>query len=898
VSARPLSPPRLAEALLSRLLPPGKLGSAILGDLHESYLARRESGPGSKASVWYWSQLLLLGTRFFVLRLTRKGLYRTLARTHRDTSAQRRRGTIMNDVWMDCRFAVRAFFGHPGLFLPAALVLAVGIGSVTLIFSVLNTSVLQPLPYDEPDELVWLWGASERGETNSISYDDLVDYREGTSAFESIAGFMVFSDTRVLTGREETEQVVAGRVTANFFSTLGVRPEVGRAFVPQEEETGVETVTVLSHGLWMRKFAGDPKVVGSILSLDGQPVEIVGVMPDWFDYPAGSELWVPIQRSAFYAQGRGNNNFYCVGRLRSGVSIQRAQAQTDAVAAQIAAAFPDVKAGWGIRLVTLHERLFGPAREVLLVLMGIVSLVPIVACANIASILLARASGRTTEMASRMALGASRVRLARQLLTENLLLALVGGIVGLGLVWAGGTALSSFAPGALPRIETIRIDGMVFGFTLLTALLMVPLFGVLPVLRATDVNISQELKVGGDRGMSGGRSSFRSALVVAQVALSLMLLAASGLLFRSYRNLHSQDLGFRTHDLYFAGVDLPGYRYDTYAEARADWEEIFRRLEQLPGMETLGAVSRPPLTSLGPTNDVWAAERPPADAGSRDDATRRFVTEGYFDVMGIPLVSGRRFEAGDVESEEEDPPVIINEALARHYFPGEDPLGRTLVLDYDVNRNLEIIGVVADVKEGDPGSAAAPAFYLPNRWRPRLSMTVFFRTAGRAPDLTAAFREAVSAVDPGIPAPTIRTMDGRLGERLFQPRFRTTLVALFSMVTLVLSAAGLYGVLAFFARSRRREMGIRLALGAKRTRTASLVFRRGMRLVAVGVVIGLAGAVAGARLIQGWLFGVGAMDPLTLGGVTFFLLAVGFSSCLIPSLRAMTVNPVEVLKEE
>lgn len=871
-----------------------------MGDLHELYSARISRGDQPlRASLWYWTQVLRLGFPFLCRRTVRRRFYRRMAQnTAKDATDTALRGALMADLWWDLRYASRSFLRNPGLAAAIVMILGIGVGSVTLMFSVLNTAVLHPLPYEEPDRLVWLWGTSEDVPRNGISYEDLLDYREGTTAFQALSGYTVFGESRVLTGTDRAEQLQVGRVTANFFSTLGVRPELGRSFLPTEEQSDIETVAVLSHALWIRRFSGDPGAVGSVVSLDSRPVEVVGVMPAWFDLPSGSDLWVPIQQAAVYSQGRGNNSYYCVGRLRDDVSMDQAQAQLDAVAAAIGETFPDVKAGWGIRVVSLHERFFGEARGMLMVLLGVIALVPLVACANIASLLLARASGRATEMASRMAFGASRSRLARQLLTENLLLALGGGLLGLGLAWVGGRVLSSFAPDALPRLDAIGIDGGVLAFTLLASLLTVPLFGVLPVFRTTDVNISQELKVGGSRGASVARSGFRHALVVAQVALSLMLLAASGLLIRSYRNLHDQDLGFRVQGLLQARIGLPAFKYDTYEEVEADWVEIFRLLESSPAVASMAAVDRPPLTGYGPTNDVWAAERPPADATSRTDATRRYVTEGYFDVMGIRLTSGRDFQTSDVRSSEEDPPVIINQALAERFFPGENPLGKTLVFDYDVIRNLEIVGTVSDVKEGDPGAPVEPTFYLPNRWRPRLSMTFVVRPNGHPADLATAFKEAVEAANPSIPPPTIEPMEDRLADVLFQPRFRLTLVGAFSMVTLILSAVGLYGVLSFFARSRRRELGIRLALGAGRRKAAHVVLRQGMTLVGWGVGIGLVGSLIGARAIQSWLFGVDTTDPGTLGGVSLFLVGVSCVACLIPTLRSMKVNPVEVLKEE
>jgi len=452
---------------------------------------------------------------------------------------------------------------------------------------------------------------------------------------------------------------------------------------------------------------------------------------------------------------------------------------------------------------------------------------------------------------------------------------------------------------ATPRLQELGIDGTVLGFALLATVLAVPLFGVAPALRGTDRGIAEALKAGGGRSGSGrGRGGIRDGLVVAQVALSLMLLLATGLLIRSYRNLAGQELGFRPEGLAYARVTLPGYKYDTFEEVQLAWEGIFRIVAGGPGIRSLGAVDAPPVSSRGPTNDVWASDRPPATPADRTDATRRYVTEGYFGVTGIALVAGRGFEVTDGAHRDRDPPVIINETLARQAFPGEDPVGRILVFDYDVIRNLEVVGVVADVKEADLAAECPPTFYLPARWRPRLNMNVFLRAEGDPLELAPLLRGAIQAVDPDIPVPTVQTMEAQLGRALFQPRFRSALVGLSALATLVLSAMGLFGVLSCFVRRRTREIGIRVALGAGHGPTAGLVVSRGMILVGSGLALGLGGGVAGGRALRSWLFGVDVLDPLTCAGVALFLVAVAVSASLVPVLRALMVDPVEVLKAE
>ncbi|MGD2123968.1 MAG: ABC transporter permease, partial [Gemmatimonadota bacterium] len=502
-------PPRIAERLLSWCLPAGNRGQAILGDLHEDYVRRISSGARRLASdLWYWNQLWRTGLPFLMRRIGRRPLYRTLDGTTEDPAVSSRKGWSMSETASDVRFALRSFSRNPGLAVSATMILGIGIGAITLMFSILNTAVLQPLPYEDPQELIWLWGETETISQNSVSYLDLVDFRDGTDAFEALGGYVVFQQTQFLTGRDQAEQVTATLVTANLFSILGATPELGRSFLAEEEGADAPRVAILGHALWRRRFGGDPAVVGSVISLEDQPVEVVGIMPARFDFPSGSDLWLPIQPTQTYAQGRGNNNFYVVGRLRHGVSFEQAQAQLDVVSANIATAAPNLRAGWGGRMVSLHERFFGDTRAMLLILVGIVSLVPIVASANVASLFLARADARRTEMASRLAVGASRVRLVRQVLTESLLFAVGGGLVGLVLAFGGGQAFRALAPTAVPRLEGLGIDGTVLTFSLLASFLMVPLFGILPALRGTDLSISETLRTGGTRGLSRGRSTF------------------------------------------------------------------------------------------------------------------------------------------------------------------------------------------------------------------------------------------------------------------------------------------------------------------------------------------------------------------------------------------------------
>lgn len=891
------TPPRLARALLAVCLPPGRLGDAVLGDLHEAYLAQVLAGRGgAAAAAWYWRQALGLSGRYLLLRMVHRSFYRRFdTRARRpDTDTE----TTMFDFGRDVSFTFRSLRRNPGFAAATILVLGIGVGAVSLMFSTYNTVVLQPLPYRAPEQLVWVWATTPTGGRNSLSYDDFVDYQRDVPAFSSLSAIMLFSDRRLLSGDDDAVQVGGSIVSASFMPTLGVSPMLGRGFGPDDEVRGQEDLAILSYRLWAGRFGADSTVVGRSLKLDGQPVTVVGVMPRGFDYPADTDLWFPAQQAAGYASGRGNNNFRIIGRLADGATLQQAQLQIDAVAARVADAHPDTKAGWGVELQSLHDRLFGAAGDTVLLLLGIITLVPLVACANVASLFMARGVSRRGELASRLSVGASRSRLVGQLLTESLVIALAGGAVGLLIAYAGGEALRHVAPAALPRLGSIGVDARVAAFTVLTALLTVPLFGVAPALRSTDLDIAETLKTGGGRGSGGSRLSGRRGLVVAQVALSLMLMLASGLLLRGFLSLQGQDPGFRTRDVVYSRASLPAFKYESRSEALIVWEDVFDHLRQTPGIRKVGAVDLPPLSGRGPTNSVWAAQRPPVSAADKESATRRVVAGDFFEAMGIPVIAGRTFTPQD---DGEGPPlVVVNQALARHYFPGEDPVGQTLVLDWDQPRGLTVIGMVGDVKEAGMDSPAYPTFYLPAVWLPRTEMNVVARLQGSPTGLLAAWQESIHAADPDIAVRPVETFADRLANSLFQPRFRSILVALFALVSLVLSAIGLYGVLAYFVRQHAHELGIRLALGATGREVSRLIFARGMSLAVWGIVTGIPVGVAAASVAQkrGLLPGVNLADPLLYVAVVAALVVVSLSACAVPAVRALGLQPVKVMRAE
>jgi predicted permease len=801
----------------------------------------------------------------------------------------------MNGFARDLRFALRSLRRNPGFAVATVLVLGIGVGAISLMFSTYNTVFLRPLPYPHPERLVWVWETTPSGSRNSLSYEDYLDFQGGVHAFRSMAAVHVFGQGRLLTGRDGAQELRSRAVSASLFPTLGVLPALGRSFVDADELRGTADVGVLSHGFWTRQFGADPSIVGRTINLDGQPIEVVGVMPSGFDYPAGTDLWVPLQRSSHDATGRGNNNFNAIGRLRDGATLEQAQVEIGVVADRIALTYPGDKGGWGAQLQTLHERYFGPAGTLILLIMGIIALVPLVACANVASLFMARAFARRGELASRLALGAPRWRIVGQLITESLVVALGGGAVGLALAYAGGVTLRHLAPAALPRLGDIGVDGHVMLFTLLIALLTVPLFGVLPALRGTDLDIGETLKSGEGRGGSGRRSTGRDGLVVAQVALSLMLMIASGLLLRGYLGLQNEDPGFRADGLLYSRVALPTFKYTTEAEVSQAWKEILGGVRSVHGVTAAGAVDVPPLGGSGPWNEVWALGHAPATAAEARGATRRIVTSGFFGAMGIPFRAGRVWGGEDEAAQRLV--TVINQTAAREFFPGEDPVGRTLVLN---GSNLTVLGVVGDVKEQGLGQDAPPTFYLPHWVWARPVMYVMARTEETPTGLAQAWRAAIHALEPDVPDAPLQSVSQRVSATLFQPRFRSVLVALFALVTLVLSAVGLYGVLAYFVRQHGHELGVRLALGASRGEIARLVVVRGMTVVAWGIVLGIVGGIAGSRLVQarGWLPDVDLSAPSVYVAMALVLLLVALLACAPPALRARRVAPAEVMRAE
>ena len=884
-------PPRAARAVL-RLLVPVELRDEIEGDLLEVYREKLAQAGRWKAGLWFWKQVASI--RPWAMRSALKHKQTVSRQQQPKVGSMRSSSPWFFGVFTDLRYATRSFFRSPLHSVMTVAILAVGIGAVTLMFSALNASVLRPLPYPDGEDLVWVWKRSDQAPQNSLSYDDYADYRSGTDAFEELAAFYLFRPYVLLTGQDDAERIRTSLVTPNFFQTLGVTPAMGRSFYEEEAVLGGPQVAVMSHDYWQGRMGADPAILGRTLTLDGEPTEIVGVMPAGFEFQTRVQLWVPARAGEGYATGRGNNNFFMVGRLRDGVSLEQAQSQIDAVGSQIQEANPEF-AQWSHWLQPLHTAFFGNMRPVLLILMGIVSLVPLVACANVASLTLARASSRSTELATRFALGAGKGRVLRQLVVENLLLAVVGGILGLGLASVGGGFLRSLGPASIPRLDEVGLDTTVVTFALVVSLLLVPLFGVLPAIRGTAFNLAQTLRAGG-RGGSERRGGVRKTLVIAQVALSMTLLVTSGLFLKSFVLMQRTDRGFETQSILTAGIQIPAHKYETPEELSLAWDQALIRLEAVPSVVDAAAADwLPVISGGGPWNGLSRPGRPLPDDEPYLPATRKFVSADYFSTLSIPMKAGRAFNADDRVGGANV--LVLSEPLAEALFPGEDPLGQPVTF---WGEPFEVVGVATDVPEAGLGQALMrPVFFVANSQYPGTSLRLLVRVAGQDPVVvTGALRAALKEVDPDIALTMVQTMEAGISGTLAQPRFQTALVGAFALVGLLLAAFGLYGVLAYLVTKRQHEIGIRMAVGARGGDVLTLVLRQGMQMVVLGVVVGLIGGGVASVVLQRLLVGVSPADPVAMGGASLLLLAVAFLASLVPASKAVRTDPVNALRAE
>ncbi len=800
----------------------------------------------------------------------------------------------METLLRDIRYGARSLLKRPGFTVIALIALALGIGANTAIFSLVNAVLLRPLPYAEPDRLVWVYGNIRNGGSRaSVSPLDFLDYRAQNTSFEQFAAS--FSGPRPinLTGNGEPERLTGSGVTGNYFDVLGVKPAMGRTFQLENEKTGSDQVTVLSHALWQKRFGGDPDILSKTIMLDGKSCAVLGVMPPDFTGPQTAELWVPMNFDTSPGMKQRKAHFLRpIGKLKPGVTLAQAQADTDVVARRLEEQYPDDR-GWNLRLVSLREQLVGSTRPTLFILFGAVGFVLLIACANVANLLLVRAAGRHKEIALRTALGAGRFRIVRQMITESVMLALAGGALGTLLAFWGVELLVSLSEGSIPATAHVGIDATVLGFTLLVSLLTGVLFGLAPALRTMKVNLSESLKEGGRGGSEGAhRNRTRSVLVVLESAVAVVLLIGAGLLIRSLIQLQNVSPGFDARNVLTMRLDLPRAKYSTPEKMAQFFQDLEGRVNGLPGVENVGFISELPLS--GQPNDMpYRVEgRSDSTDAEFDDDFRR-VNRQYFDAMHIPFLRGRNFTEQEVRQGAKV--IIVSDLLARRVFPNEEPLGKRLVMMMGPDP-FEIIGIVGDIRHRALEVDPAPAMYFPTYQMPFMNLAI--RLKGDPGNLAAAVRKEVRSIDPDQPIAAVKTMDVWVNDSVAAPRYRTVLLALFAIVALLLASTGIYGVMAYSVSQRTHEIGVRMALGARQLDVLKLVIRQGMSLVIVGVGLGVAGAIALTRVMASLLFGVTAKDPATFVVVAALLSVVAFVACYLPARRATKVDPLVALRYE
>jgi predicted permease len=814
---------------------------------------------------------------------------------------------LLEELWQDLRYGVRVLIKNPGFTLIAVLTLALGIGANTAIFSVVNGALLRALPYRDPAGLVMVWAnrpqlQAQLGlEDFPVTAADFVDWRDQNQVFEQMAAMRPQSLN--LTGSGEPEVLVGVRASASLFSLLGVRAVIGRAFLPDEDKAGAHRVVMLSHGLWQRRWAGSAEIIGQTIRLDNDAYTVIGVLPPGFNYPRKGEfpayfesfgkfdLYLPIAFTPAELNNRDRGYLAVLARLRPSVSIARAQAEMDAIARRLTEQYPQTNTDKGVRLEPLHRQVVGKARKALLVLLGAVGCLLLLACANVANLSLSRAAGRASEIAIRAALGAGRGRIVRQMLTESLMIALAGGALGLWLAWWGVKLAPAISPDYLPRADDIRLDTSVAGFTFIVSLLTGIMFGLLPALQASRLDINETLKEGGRNAADGPRRHLRSFLVVGEVALAFVLLVSAGLLLKSFVRLVGVDPGLDPQRVLTMDILLPRAKY-AGVERAAFFQRALERVRTLPGVEAAGAVSPLPLSGAHSSTAFSIEGRPPSP-GQTIQAGRRWASPDYFKTLRIPLRTGRLF--GESDGAEATPVVVINESLARQYFANENPLGKRLAFD---STWREIVGVAKDVKYSGLEDEAGPEFYLPMAQVPAVFMTLVVRASGDPAPMAPAVRAQIWAVDKDQPVSNIRTMEQLLANSVAPRRFNLLLLGAFALAGLTLAGIGLYGALSYTVAQRTREIGVRMALGAQTSDALRLVIGEGMKLALIGALLGLGGALALTRLMKTLLFEVSATDPLTFIVIAAVLIIVALLACYIPARRATKVDPIVALRYE
>lgn len=807
----------------------------------------------------------------------------------------------METVFQELRFAVRVWLRDPRFTVVAVITLMLGIGANSIIFTILSSVVLRPLPYPDADRLVQIWESNPRQQINkdTVSPHNFMDWREQSKSFEQLTAsrYSAFN----LTGDYEPERLVGASVSSGFFTVLGVTPVLGRNFLAEEDTAGKNRVAILSHGLWSRRFGSDPGLIGRTLTLNGESYTVIGIMPPDFQFPVSVELWTPMAIDLNRVE-RGNHILNVIGRLRPDVTLQSAQAEMNAIAQGLEQQFPDTNAGRGVNLIKLHEEVVGNVTIIFSVLFGAVALLLLIACVNIANLLLARATARQKETAVKLALGASRLRLIRQSMLETLLLAMLGGGLGLLLAYWGTDVLVSLFEVHLPRANEIQVNGQVLTFTFTVSLLVGVLLGLAPVLGVINPDINEALKESG-RGATGRRQRLRSVLVVSEFILALVLLNGAGLLLNSLYRLQQVNPGFTRENAVTMQISLPRSRYAEGQQQIEFFRQLLERIVSTPGVQYAGAVSDLPFSQSRTSGSFEIEGRPMVKPGESLIADSRIATPDYFRSMGIQILKGRDFAATDGK---QSPGVaIINQTMARRYWSDESPIGKRLIIGSPEERALyggpiwrEIVGVVGDVKHDTLDAEAAPEIYVPYLQSPIPRMSLVVRAVGDPGSLIPAIRSAMQSIDPQQPLYNVSTMEERVWQSVSTRWMITLLLVAFAAVALILAAIGIYGVISYSIIQRTQEIGIRMALGAQTGDVLKLIVGQGMVLTLTGVGLGTVAALALNRFISSLVFGISTTDLTTLASVSVLLVAVAFIACYVPARRATHISPMMALKYE
>jgi putative ABC transport system permease protein len=817
---------------------------------------------------------------------------------------------MLNDI----RYGLRQLFKHPAFTLVAVLTLAIGIGANTAIFSVVNAVLLKPLPFPEPEQLVavGMTDTRQKGtqtELGSLSYPDFFDFREQNRTLASVA---IYRDPLFALAAAEGAQSIRGvKCSAEFFDVLGIRPIMGRSFARADEQAGGGPgglKVILGHDFWQKQFGGDSNVIGRTVELDRRQFTVIGVLPVRFQFPIQTD---PIEVYVTFSQDaegtsptttqRGNHSLSAIARLKRDASTEQAQADLSTIAGNLTKLYPGTNTHFGVAVRPLRDDLIGDVRTALYILFGAVVCVLLIANANVANLLLARASVRGKEMALRAALGASRGRIVRQLLTESVLLSGIGGLLGLLFAQWGTEALITAIPNNIPRISDIRLDATVLGFTLLVSLATGVIFGLVPAWQASHVDLNSSLKSGSRTGGGGeSKGRLRHGLVMAEVALALVLLICAGLLIQSFARLGRVQPGVRTERLLTARIGLPDSAYSKNEQTIAFFEQLLTRVRALPGIESASTIVPLPLSESNMVTSYDIEERPLPD-GQQAAAPVRIIENDYFRTMGVSLRQGRTFN--ETDRLDSTPVVIVNERFAERVFPGQNAIGKRIKpgfsADDGAEKMREIVGIAGNVKHRSLRNDDTPEMYLPQTQIPINTMTLVVRTRVSNPaQLTSAIRGELTALDRNIPLTSVRLFDEYISRSLARPRFNALLLSIFAGTALLLTAIGIYGVMAYSVAQRTNEIGIRIALGAGKNSIFRLVVGQAMATVAISLALGLAGAFAATRLLNSLLFGVGAFDPVTFGSIVLLVSVVAFFAAWLPARRATRVDPIIALRAE